>query len=245
MNPETLDEALDIFKKISSELDGILNEVESAVCPPFVWLSELKKITSKISLGAQDVFYENKGTFTGQISPTMLKNLGVKYVLIGHSEKRKFGGEQPKLINQKIKACLSVGITPVHITGDLGAQSIESEDFDIITKQLKEELIGLNIDDIKNILFTYEPVFAISKGLGTGKAVPQSHVVQVINFLRNFLCKTFNLKEQYVKILYGGSADANNCFLFLKRDEINGLLPGGASLVPSEFASIIRAAQNG
>lgn len=246
MNPETLEEAKRLFTDISNALFNFdFKDIQAAVCPPFVWLTELKKIPSKINLGAQDVFYENKGIFTGQISPTMLRDIGVKLVLIGHSEKRRFGGERSETINKKIKACLNVGITPVYIIGDLNANSIEEENFDIITEKLMQELDGVKSDGLRNILLVYEPVFAISKGFGTGKAVPHNHAVRVISFLRNFLSKTFKLNDKYVKILYGGSSDATNGPLFLQYNEIDGLLPGGASLVSKEFTSIIKAAQNG
>ncbi len=245
MNPPTLQEAISIFKEITEELEKInLNELETIICPPIVWLCELKKITSKIKLGSQDVFYEERGTFTGQISPLMLKDFGINFSLVGHSEKRRFGNESSEIINKKLKACLNFDITPIYIFGDLKAQSIEEEDFDIMANQLQNELFGILSDQLKNILFVYEPTFAISKGLKKGKAVPLNHAVKVISFFKNYISKNFNLNEQYVKILYGGSIDSSNGPLFLNEKTIDGLLPGAASLVPNEFISIIKNKKN-
>jgi triosephosphate isomerase len=241
MNPETFNQARQIINEISDELKNlVLNNIKIILCPPIIWTYALKEMFSQIDFGAQDVFYENKGTFTGQISPAMLKDLNIQYALIGHSEKRSLLIENSQNINKKIKACLNIGITPIHIIGDLKATSIEDEDFDLITQILLEELAELKTDDIKKILFAYEPVFAISKGLGTGKAVPESHAVQAIKFIRHFIVKNFDLKEEDVKILYGGSSDSQNGPIFIKNKEIDGLLVGGASLVAKEFTSMIK-----
>lgn len=244
MNPETFKEACDIAQDIATSIKNInLDSIQIAICPPLIWIFDLKKRFQNMDFGSQDVFFENKGAYTGQISPLMLKDMGVKYALIGHSEKRRLCHEESDVINKKIKACLNHDITPIHIIGDLNANSIEEEDFEIINQNLQRELINLSQDQIKKIIFAYEPVFAISKGLGTGKAVPLSHATQTIKFLRNSIAKNFDLQASDVKILYGGSADSQNGPLFLANEDINGLLLGGASLVPREFIKIIENCQ--
>lgn len=241
MNPTTRQQALNLVKEIAAGIKSInLPNLKVALCPPVIWLNDLKEVAPELSFGAQDVFFEREGTFTGKISPAMLKDSAAEYCLIGHSETRRFEVSDSEMIHKKIKACLEFDITPIYFFGDLNAASIEEEDFDLIAEKLLKELNSFSEADIEKILFVYEPVFAISQGLGTGKAVPENHALRAIEFIRNFIRKNFKKQNLNVRILYGGSVDARNGPLFLNYESINGLVAGGASLLPDEFISLIK-----
>jgi len=210
MNPQTLEEAKELF-------DSFKN-TEAIICPPFVYMSVLRPN------GSQDVFYEDKGAFTGEISPLMLKNLGVEYVLIGHSDRRYVLGETDEVINKKLKAALNAGLTPALLVGEREGENRE----EILTKQLDTDLAGLSPD---KVLITYEPVWAISTNPNAKPDIPES-ALEAIKFI---------IKKTGVKFcLYGGSVNEKNIVDFLKHQEIGGAVVGGASLRKEEFANILK-----
>ncbi len=229
MNPSSKEEAKQLFSKIRKKLKNLKKKnLEIAICPPFVYLS-LFKNKSILSLGAQDVFWEEKGAFTGEISPLMLKDLGCKFVIIGHSERRKLG-ETNEMIRKKIEAARKFNLMPILCIGsEEKDRRLERKD---LLKQLKEVL--KKIKRIPKIIFAYEPVWAI----GTGKAADPLETNELIKELKDFLKLKFSIPNPI--FLYGGSVNSTNAISFISKEQIEGLLIGGASLKPEEFIKIIR-----
>lgn len=217
MNPQTLEEARELFDSFK--------DTGAIICPPFVYLSAF--LTSHVRIGAQDVFYEEKGAFTGEISAAMLKNLGVQYVLIGHSDRRYIIGESDEVINKKIKAALKAGLIPVLLIGERVGENRE----EILTKQLDSDLAGLSKKEIESIIFAYEPVWTISTNPGAKPDTPES-ALSAIKFIMG--------KTGVQSCLYGGSVNENNIAEFLKYPEISGAVVGGASLRKEEFANMLK-----
>jgi triosephosphate isomerase (TIM) len=226
MNPQTPDEAKGLFEFSTAEAEKYQN-IKLIICPPFIYLPLLR------ATGAQDVFYEEKGAFTGEISPRMLKNLGVEYVLIGHSDRRYVLNETDEIINKKIKACLITGLTPILLAGEKEGEKRE----EILIRQLSRGLEGLSSGEVSKILFCYEPVWAISTNAEAKPDTPEN-TLEAVKFIFDFLLKTYNLKLE--SCLYGGSVNEKNIFDFLKHPEINGAIVGGASLRKQEFANMLK-----
>jgi len=230
MNPENLVKAKEIFNLINKKIKNFRNK-EIIICPPFVYLTEfLGKIKNnkKIKFGAQDCFWENLGAFTGEISPTMLKNLGCDYIILGHSERRQILKETDEMISKKIKAVLEAKLKPILCVGETEKERTDGKTFEVIKNQIQEDLKEIENCKLKieNLIIAYEPIWAI----GTGRACQASEAKEVLLFLRK------ELKKNY--ILYGGSVNSQNAKDYLKTG-FNGLLIGGASLKPDEFAKII------
>ncbi len=213
-NPVTLAEAKLLFNSIKAGIKKVRN-VGVVICPPFVYLPVLGASTKAFGLGGQDCFYEKKGAFTGEISPVMLKNFRCQYVILGHSERRRYLNETDEMINKKIKAALKNGLKPI-----LCLEKIS---------QIKKGLKGVLKKESKNIILAYEPVFAI----GTGK--PCS--IEKAKKMRVSIQK--NLPKN-VPILYGGSINSQNAKKYISDAGFQGLLVGGASLDPGEFIKLIK-----
>jgi triosephosphate isomerase len=230
---ESIDFVSELDKKISNKFNSASKKVEILVIPPFTSLYSLKDISKNIKLAAQNIFFEEKGAYTGEISPLMLKDLS-DYVLIGHSERREIFNEKNTDTNKKIKIALKQGFTPILCVGETLKEREKNLTFTKIEKQLSDAFIGLSEDDISKVVIAYEPIWAI----GTGKnATPQE--AQVIHFwIRNFLCKKTK-KAEGIKILYGGSVKPDNSYNILSQNDINGVLVGGASLKIDSFFAII------
>jgi len=224
MNPASAKEAENIFKGIKKGIKGAKSEV--VVCPPNIFLSQL----SGIVLGAQNVFYEDKGAFTGEVSAVMLKDLGAEYVIIGHSERRKYFGETDEIINKKIKKALEVGLKVIFCIGETQEQHDAGKRNEILESQIKTGLNG--IENLNNINIAYEPVWAI----GTGKNCSVDDTKSAIDFIKS-------LAGENVRVLYGGSVKSENSGAYIKEALANGLLVGGASLIAEEFAKIVKSAQ--
>lgn len=214
MNPLTLEEAEKLFQGVEKGI-GNINKTEVVICPPFIYLPGFKSQVSGLKLGAQDCYSQEKGAFTGEVSPLMLKNIGCDYVIIGHSERRKYQKESDDMINEKIKAVLKADLKPI-----LCIDNID---------QIKKDIEGLSQEDIKNLAVAYEPIWAI----GTGKAceIPEAQEMNV--FIKNILGKE-------MPILYGGSVNSQNAEGYIKEAGFQGLLVGGVSLKPEEFVEIIK-----
>ena len=196
------------------------------LCPPFVWLTDLShKYKNDVSFGAQDVFWEDRGAYTGEISPQMLSSSGVKYVIVGHSERRTLG-ETDEMINKKLKAALRNGLIPVLAVGEKDKGNGREE---ILSLQLKTDLDGV---DSGNLIIAYEPVWAI----GTGEAETPEHTVEGVGIIKKIAGD--------IPILYGGSVDSRNAGDFVSRPEIAGVLVGGASVDKGEFKKIIDIVSN-
>jgi triosephosphate isomerase len=223
LNPLTLAEAVTLAGKIDPN-----PRHEAVLCPPAMFLSSLKYPV----LGAQDCFWENKGPYTGQISPLALKHMGVKYCIVGHSERRSVG-ERDEDIQKKIEALLSVKITPVLCVGY--GTTVDLDDMevtDIVKKQIKAVATK---DEMSKIVVAYEPVWAISAGNPylTKKIATPEHAEKIAIYIK--------VKLGAKKVLYGGSTNSVNCKKFLSEPHIEGLLVGGASLLPQDFNAMINS----
>lgn len=230
MNPISLKEAESLFNSFKKEIKNI-KDIEIVICPPFIYLSDLK--LKNLKLGAQNCFWKNQGAYTGEISPLMLKDLGVEYVIIGHSERRNYLGETDEMINKKLLAALESGLKVILCIGETLEQKKGGIQKKVVQKQLNldlKEIKNLKFK-IKNLVVAYEPVWAI----GTGNYCQPEEALEMINFIK---LKTKSLKLK-TKVLYGGSVDAKNVAGYVKYPEIDGALVGGASLNPTEFKKII------
>ena len=223
-NPVSKKEAEDIFKGIKKGAKK--TSVEVVICAPFVYLPLLKGLT----IGAQNVFYEDKGTYTGEISGSMLRDLGVEYVIIGHSERRKYFGETDEVINKKIKKALELGLKVIFCIGETAQERAAGRKNEVLERQIKKGLEG--VDSFENINIAYEPVWAI----GTGDNCSVKETRESVDFIRKFV-------KPDTRILYGGSVKSNNSADYIKKAGANGLLVGGASLDAEEFVKIIRSAE--
>jgi len=234
MNPSTKKEAEEILNEIKNGIGGGNSEV--VVCPPFVYLSALESVRSDLTqLGAQDVFYEDKGAFTGEVSGLMLRDLGVEYVIIGHSERRKYFGETDEIVNKKIKKALEVGLKVIFCIGETAEERDAGKKNEVLEKQIKIGLDGINLAENGSPLvinIAYEPVWAI----GTGNNCSVEETKESIDFIRKFV-------HPETRILYGGSVKSDNSASYIKEAGSNGLLVGGASLNAQEFVKIIKSAE--
>ncbi len=212
--------------------------VERVLCPPFVSLhvvsEELKG--SPIQVGAQDLHWEEKGAYTGEVSPAMLKPL-CEYVIIGHSERRQYFGETNETVNKKVKAALKVGLKPIVCVGENLGQREAGETNSFIAQQVREGLAGL--PSLENLVVAYEPIWAI----GTGRAATSAMAQETIAMIRGVLAEVFGSDQaQATRIQYGGSVTAANSEELLSQPDIDGGLVGGASLKADEFVKIVEAA---
>jgi triosephosphate isomerase (TIM) len=233
----TVKEAVDLIKKMAGRLNKIQG-VEKVICPPFVSLVPAKAVLkgSSVKLGAQNVFYEEKGAYTGEISPPMLVDL-CEYVIIGHSERRQIIGETDEIINKKLRAAITTGLKPILCIGETSKENEEGKTQDVLGRQIftcSDKLYFLS-----GMVIAYEPIWAI----GTGKSATGDDANKTIGFIREFISRlhTPDLADD-VRILYGGSVNATNISEFMNQPEIDGALVGGASLQPEDFISIVKQA---
>ncbi len=236
LNPETLAKAKKLFNEIEKEFKKfpkVFKKEKIVLCPPFLYLSEIRnlilKSKLKIDLGAQNCFFEEKGAFTGEISPKMLKSLKVKFVILGHSERRRIFGESDEMIQKKVLAVLKEKLTPILCIGETEKQRKAGKTFEVLKNQLKKSLKNLlNFESqTAKIILAYEPVWAI----GTKNPCHPKDAKEVLLFLRKFLKKS--------PILYGGSVDSKNAKEYIEVG-YEGLLVGGASLKAKEFVKIAK-----
>lgn len=220
LNPLTLKEAQNLVSKIDR-----YPKHEAVLCPPTIFLPQLRYPR----LAAQDSFWMPKGPFTGQVSPATLKSFKVTYCLVGHSERRTLG-ETDEQINLKIGALLQCKITPVLCVGF--GTSVENDDLEVIDVLKAQLAAGLKGMDTKKIVVAYEPVWAISDGNSFGhKVATPEHAERIALFIKT--------RYKVARVIYGGSANSTNAQGFLEQRSIDGLLPGGASLLPGDFNKII------
>ncbi len=231
----TVEEAIELVIKMRFELDRIDN-VEKVICPPFVSLDAIKTRLegSTVKLGAQDIHYEEKGAFTGEISPQMVADL-CEYVIVGHSERRQYFNETIEIVDKKVKAAMKVGLKPILCIGESPEENKAGKTEEVLTKQLSSPSARLYL--IGGIVIAYEPIWAI----GTGKPASGAQANKTIGFIRQYIAEEQGKNiAQDVRILYGGSVTAENIAEFVKQPEIDGALVGGASLKADEFLSIVR-----
>jgi triosephosphate isomerase len=210
--------------------------VEKVLCPPFVSLVAINMMLqgSSIKLGAQNMHFEIKGAYTGEISPTMLREL-CEFVILGHSERRWHFGETDEVTNKKIKAALANGLKPILCVGERLEENEANRTEEIVARQINQGLSG--VKSASDIVIAYEPVWAI----GTGKAASGEQAATTIKFIRDTLANLWNKDTaQTLRILYGGSVTGDNIAEFISQPEIDGALVGGASLKAEEFLSIVK-----
>lgn len=232
----TVPEALDLVEALR-EKSSALEEAELVVIPPFTALNEVRKKLegSPIQLGAQNIFWEEKGAFTGEVSPLMIKDAGCQYVVIGHSERRQYFGETDETVNKKIKAGLTHGLTPIVCIGETLDERKKEDTMTKVESQITQGLKGLGEQDVSRIIIAYEPIWAI----GTGETATPQQAEEVHAFIREKLEQTYgNEIASCAIILYGGSVKPNNAYALLKQKNINGALVGGASLEADSFIQI-------
>lgn len=231
----TVSDAIKLVGEMKPQLEPITG-VEIAVCPPFVSLIAVREALkgSRIKLGAQNMYFQEKGAFTGEVSPLMLAGL-CDYVILGHSERRQYFGETSEIVSRKVKAALKVGIMPILCIGENLAKFEAGRTKEIVTTQLVESLQGVEVP--QGMVIAYEPVWAI----GTGRAATGPQANGVINLIRETASRLYGLAfGKDVRILYGGSVTAENIAEFVGQPDIDGALVGSASLKAEQFASIVK-----
>ncbi|MEK7510188.1 MAG: triose-phosphate isomerase [Patescibacteria group bacterium] len=243
MNPETEHKALELFTMVAKGVEN-LQKIEVAICPPFVHLPNLPHGRYKISIGAQDCFWETKGAFTGEVSPSMLKSLGCSYVILGHSERKNYLGETIEMINKKLHAVLEASLTPIVCVGEKERSSENNQRQ--LQKQLEALLKGMeSSQEVRKIVLTYEPEWAISTTEGAEPASPQ-RIRQSLFSIRAVLDTMFGKGTgENIRILYGGSVNRKNIKEFIEEGKAQGALVGSASLDAKEFISLVKNARVG
>jgi triosephosphate isomerase len=236
-----LSESQNLISKLISGLSNEKVNCDVIVCPPFTSLSEANSLLKKsiIKLGAQNMYFEENGAFTGEISASMLKNTGCEYVILGHSERRTIFGETDQVINKKIKKALQSDLLPIFCVGE-SLQERESEvTNDIIKRQITEGLKNISSAEMQKIIIAYEPVWAI----GTGKTASPQQAEDVHAFIRGLVKSLYSneIADELV-IQYGGSVKPDNVKELLSQKDIDGALVGGACLKSESFIGIIKAA---
>lgn len=234
--------SVELAEGIASGSLGVAGKsVTVALCPPSIYLQSVAKAvgTSDVAIGAQDVYFESSGAFTGEISASMLKDVGCVYALCGHSERRHVIGETDELINKKVTAAIAGGLLPILCVGELLSEREASQTNDVVTRQLKEGLAGLSAEKVSAVTIAYEPVWAI----GTGLTATPDQAQEVHHLIRKLLAEMYNDDlAQEIRIQYGGSAKPANAAELMGQPDIDGLLVGGASLKTEDFLAIITAA---
>jgi triosephosphate isomerase len=229
-------EAVETAKQIVA-LASATTDVDVMIAPPFTALTPVAEVVknSHVSLGAQNLFWENEGAYTGEISPSMLKASGCDYVIIGHSERRQHFGETDENINKKIRAAIKNDLIPVVCVGETESERESEETFSVLDKQVRTGLEGFGPNDLETLVMAYEPVWAI----GTGKTATTNQAQEVHQFLRALIGKSFgNVLAKSLIILYGGSVKPNNVKELMGMPDVDGALVGGASLDPETFGKI-------
>lgn len=242
MNPQSLAEAKRIFDGIKKGIKpGAKKRAEVVICPPLVYLTELIGSASAsqrrdFAFGSQDCFWKDKGAYTGEVSPVMLKNLGVKYVILGHSERRENLGESNKMVNQKVIAALKQNLKVILCVGEKTRD--KNDFFSFIKEELLEGLKSISKISAKNLIVAYEPIWAISAA--GGQADKPEDIFEMTIYIRKILFDIFGQETAYsIPILYGGSVNAGNAKRFLEIEGISGFLVGQASLNSGDFSRIV------
>jgi len=234
--------------KTPSETASLINELkplvkdaqaEVVVCPPFVCLPSAKEVLagSNIKLGAQNMHWEEQGAFTGEVAPSMLKELGVEYVIIGHSERRQYFGETDEMVNKKVMSAAAHGFIPIICVGETLEQREQGITEQVVDRQTRAALKGLSSEVADRVVIAYEPIWAI----GTGKTASSEDANEVIGYIRKVVGEVLGSQAaEQMRILYGGSVKPANAAELMSMPEIDGALVGGASLKAQDFAKIVK-----
>ena len=230
--PEAKELVLSLLPIIDSE------DVEVVLVPPFTALYAVRELISgaKVKLGSQDIFWEDKGPYTGEISPAMLIDVGCSYVIVGHSERREYFGETNTSVNKKILASIRNGLFPILCIGESLGDREKGKTFNVLEKELIDGLMGLSPDEFNKVIIAYEPIWAI----GTGKTANPEEANESHRFIRKWIKDRFGKESsEALRIMYGGSVTPDNIDSLMAQEEIDGALVGGASLKAEGFARVV------
>jgi len=241
---KTASEAEELVKNLIPFVKST-SDVDIVVCPPFTALHSVSLVmgnNSRVELGAQDIHWEKEGAFTGEISPLMLADLKVKYVIIGHSERRQEFGETDEAVNQKVKAASAQGFIPIMCVGETLKERENGKTEEIVQRQIRAGLAGVKPEEVEKLVIAYEPIWAI----GTGVAATAEDAEDVIRYIRSVVGAHFSPDvARKIRIQYGGSVKPENIAEFMREPDIDGALVGGASLDAQTFAQIIKNSLTG
>lgn len=238
----TYEEALKLVSEIAGMVEAeVMGDAEVILAPPFTFLYSVSRLlpgNSRIQIGAQNCHQEEKGAYTGEISPLMLNSLGVKYVILGHSERRLYFKEDGQLLKSKLDAALKNQLSPIFCCGEQKEERESERHFAVVRSQVEESLFHLSEADFKKVVIAYEPVWAI----GTGLTATANQAQEMHHFIRNEIAGKYGqgLADQTV-ILYGGSCNASNAKELFSNPDVDGGLIGGASLKSRDFVEIIKS----
>jgi len=242
---KTSSEAVDLVQKLIDLVDDV-QDIDIVVCPPFTALKSVATLLEldkpNIKLGAQNMYWEDEGAYTGEVSPIMLKELNVKYVIIGHSERRGYFGETDEIVNKKVIAAIAHNLTPIMCVGESLEEREDEKTQAVVQKQIFDGLKALNAEDVEKIVIAYEPIWAI----GTGRSATAQDANDVIRHIRALIGSQFGPDvAREVKIQYGGSVKPENIGEFMAESDIDGALVGGASLEAEGFTRIVKYDRSG
>lgn len=240
---KTYTEGVELAEGLASELKDGTGSVDVVVCPPAVDLKGVSEVIEQkkapFALGAQNVYWEESGAYTGETAPDMLTNVGATYCIIGHSERRGYFHETDEEINKKAKALMGHGIVPISCCGEPLEVREAGKHVEFVVDQIKKDTEGLEITDPSKYVVAYEPIWAI----GTGKTATADDAQEVCGAIRKTLAEIFGQETaDGIRVLYGGSAKPNNVAGFLEKEDVDGALVGGASLKADSFAAMVKAA---
>lgn len=232
----TVKETLNTLKEL---LPLIINEdADIIICPNYISLNKASEFLGDtvVKLGAQNMHYEDKGAYTGEVSPVFLTEIGVKYIILGHSERRHIFGESNALVNKKVKSALKHNLNPILCVGETSEEREKNITFDVIKEQILYSLADLKDENLESLIIAYEPVWAI----GTGKTATKEDANEAIGYIRKLLAEYFGERTATnTRILYGGSVKPDNIKDLMAMEQIDGALVGGASLKALDFSKII------
>ena len=235
---KNVEEAINLVGTLADLVEGV-NNVEIVVCPPFIALDAVIEVVegTNITVGAQNMHWETEGAYTGEVSPRMLKEMGCKYVIIGHSERREYFGETDETVNRKVKSAYKSELLPIVCVGEKLEHRENGITEKVVKTQIEAGLAGLEKDQVASLVVAYEPVWAI----GTGKTASNEDAQQVIGFIRKVILDMYgdDLAQQ-VRIQYGGSVKPDNIAGLMRESDIDGALVGGVSLDAKGFAAIVK-----
>ncbi|WP_445488100.1 triose-phosphate isomerase [Niallia sp. 03133] len=234
---KTLPEAVEFIKEVKGSVPSSEN-VDTVVCAPALFLGQLVELTNgtDVNIGAQNMHFEKSGAFTGEISPVALENIGVKYVVLGHSERREFFNETDEAVNQKTIAAFENGLTPIVCCGETLEQRENGETNDFVAAQVQKALQGLTDEQAKATVVAYEPIWAI----GTGKSSTSADANEVCAHIRKVVSEQFSSEvAESIRIQYGGSVKPENIKEYMAQSDIDGALVGGASLEAQSFLQLL------
>jgi triosephosphate isomerase len=239
---KVIGEAIDLANGLKRELFEIDKDVvDTVLCAPFTALTEVHEVieNSNIALGAQDMYWQDEGAYTGEVSGTMLKDAGCQYVIIGHSERRQFFSETNETVNKKVRASLKCGLQPIMCVGEMLAQRETGLTFEVLKDHVNNGLREISPEQALSIVIAYEPVWAI----GTGKTATPVQAQEAHSYIRGLLVKLYDQKTAAsIRIQYGGSVKCENISELMQQPDVDGALVGGASLGIDSFAAIVKKA---